>query len=416
MSKNWKNILGPGILFAATAIGVSHLVQSTTAGGKYGLSLLGFVAIALVLKFPFFEFGSRYAVSKGESLIAGYKNLHKAWLYVYLGITLSTMFFVTGAVGVVTISFMENIFGLNSLTGVDHFTHYLLFGICLLILLWGKFDVMERIIKVLSVTMLVTTVVAFIATLFLGPAVEYRELTPKLNNEAWLFLLPLMGWMPTAIDLSTWNSLWTVQKIKSSGYHPTLKETIREFNLGYWISALLAFLFLIMGAFLVYGTSKEVPSSGVAFSSFVLELYTISIGDWAKWIVSIAAFAIMFSTLLTIIDGYNRALKETVLLARSKKPSKSQMNFLEKLFILITGVGGLALIISFENDPDGFKMLINLATTISFIVAPVIAILNYRLVQKDIIGEANSPGMVMKSLSVLGIIFLSAFTFWFIVM
>ena len=34
---------GPGILFACTAIGVSHLVQSTRAGADYGLLILGFV-------------------------------------------------------------------------------------------------------------------------------------------------------------------------------------------------------------------------------------------------------------------------------------------------------------------------------------------------------------------------------------
>ena len=34
---------GPGILFACTAIGVSHLVQSTRAGADFGLMILGFV-------------------------------------------------------------------------------------------------------------------------------------------------------------------------------------------------------------------------------------------------------------------------------------------------------------------------------------------------------------------------------------
>ena len=37
---------GPGILFASTAIGVSHLVQSTRAGANYGFGLLIFIIIA----------------------------------------------------------------------------------------------------------------------------------------------------------------------------------------------------------------------------------------------------------------------------------------------------------------------------------------------------------------------------------
>ena len=34
------------------------------------------------------------------------------------------------------------------------------------------------------------------------------------------------GGTPTAIDLSSWNSLWTVEKIKSSNYHPSLKTSL----------------------------------------------------------------------------------------------------------------------------------------------------------------------------------------------
>ena len=36
----WLAVLGPGILFASTAIGVSHSVQSTRAGAIAGFGLL----------------------------------------------------------------------------------------------------------------------------------------------------------------------------------------------------------------------------------------------------------------------------------------------------------------------------------------------------------------------------------------
>ena len=43
---------GPGILFACTAIGVSHLVQSTRAGADFGLMILGFVRSHVPLPSP----------------------------------------------------------------------------------------------------------------------------------------------------------------------------------------------------------------------------------------------------------------------------------------------------------------------------------------------------------------------------
>ena len=52
---------GPGVLFACTAIGVSHLVQSTRAGADYGLLIIGFVILITLLKYPFFEYGWVFA-------------------------------------------------------------------------------------------------------------------------------------------------------------------------------------------------------------------------------------------------------------------------------------------------------------------------------------------------------------------
>ena len=69
-----QKTLGPGILFASTAIGVSHLVQSTRAGAAYGFGLLIFILIANTFKYPFFEFASRYASATGTSIIDGYKS------------------------------------------------------------------------------------------------------------------------------------------------------------------------------------------------------------------------------------------------------------------------------------------------------------------------------------------------------
>ena len=83
----WK-CFGPGLLFAGTAIGVSHLVQSTRAGADAGLAVTGVILLALIFKFPFFEFGPRYAAATGMTLIDGYLRIGRwaLWLYVLLTI------------------------------------------------------------------------------------------------------------------------------------------------------------------------------------------------------------------------------------------------------------------------------------------------------------------------------------------
>ena len=54
MKKNIFKSLGPGLLFAGAAVGVSHLVQSTRAGADFGFGLLWVLLLATIFKYPFF--------------------------------------------------------------------------------------------------------------------------------------------------------------------------------------------------------------------------------------------------------------------------------------------------------------------------------------------------------------------------
>ena len=60
--------LGPGLLFAGAAIGVSHLVQSTRAGADFGFGLLWALLLSNLFKYPFFLFGPKYSLATGESI------------------------------------------------------------------------------------------------------------------------------------------------------------------------------------------------------------------------------------------------------------------------------------------------------------------------------------------------------------
>lgn len=61
--------MGPGILMASAAVGGSHIVSSTQAGGSYGWSLLLLVILAHVFKYPFFRFGAEYTADTGKTLV-----------------------------------------------------------------------------------------------------------------------------------------------------------------------------------------------------------------------------------------------------------------------------------------------------------------------------------------------------------
>ena len=77
--------IGPGTMLAATAVGVSHLVYSTQAGGNYGFSLAWLIIFIVVLKYPAFRFAVDYASASGHSLVTGYSKISRValtWLAV----------------------------------------------------------------------------------------------------------------------------------------------------------------------------------------------------------------------------------------------------------------------------------------------------------------------------------------------
>ena len=55
LKKTFLQTLGPGLLFAGAAIGVSHLVQSTKAGAEFGFGLFGLYYLFIFLNILFFN-------------------------------------------------------------------------------------------------------------------------------------------------------------------------------------------------------------------------------------------------------------------------------------------------------------------------------------------------------------------------
>ena len=411
---NFLKTLGPGILFASTAIGVSHLVQSTRAGAEFGFMLVPFILAANIFKYPFFEFGSRYANATGESIIDGYRKIGKWMLWLYFIITIGSMFFVSAAVGAVTSGFLQNLFGIS---GFGIWPTLVLFLICAAVLMAGKYGVLDSMIKVIGTVLLVSTVFAFVLALFKGAKYPIETTTsPGLwEDSSILFIIALMGWMPTAVDLSAWNSLWTIERIKQTGYKPTLKETLLDFNLGYITSALLSICFVTLGAYTIYGSELELSNNSGEFANSVVKIVATFIGDWSYLIIAIAGFSIMFGTCIAVFDGYSRSIGRTIALLFSSTNSKDndaphKKNVYNTALIIVT-TGSFVVVFLLGKQ---LQSLVDLATTISFLIAPVIAVVNYRLVTGTLIPDEAKPNLIMRILSWLGITFLTGFAMYFV--
>ncbi len=216
MAQKLNNILktlGPGLMFAGCAIGVSHLVQSTRAGAKYGFAFVIFILLANLFKYPFFEFGPRYSAATGKSLLEGYRLVGKWALWLFVIFTLLTMFIGTAAVTIVTAGLAEQVFGL----GWKSFNWSLVItALCFAILFVGHFQWLNRLMKVVVLVLAVTTLIAFVSAVIRGSSPMVPDFVPPaiLTVSGITFLVSFMGWMPAPIELSVWHSIWSKERNK----------------------------------------------------------------------------------------------------------------------------------------------------------------------------------------------------------
>lgn len=407
---NWKAI-GPGLIWAAAAVGVSHLVQSTRAGANFGFQLVLVVLVANFLKYPFFQFGPRYAIATGESLISGYKRIGKWAVWLFLVLTVGTMFTIQAAVTSVTVGIIESVIP-SSLNTVQITVILLL--ICALVVLIGHYKTLDRLVKGIVVILTLSTIVAVIAAFIKIDIHEISNDQPFVWNTGNVaFLVALVGWMPSAIDISVWNSLWTLAKVKSTGYRPKLKEILFDFNLGYFGTTLLSLAFLSLGALVMFNSGETFSASGVGFANQFFSLYTKSIGSWAFVVIAVAALATMFSTTLTVLDAYPRVLNPVFIALFPKLDKPKKLKSLHMFWIFILVLGAVLIIASFSGK---MKILVDIATTLSFITAPVLGYLNLRAINGKHITPAFKLSLPMKIYSWSGVIVLGGFAMYYLLM
>lgn len=409
-SINWKAI-GPGLIWAGAAVGVSHVVQSTRAGASYGFQLIIVVLLANILKYPFFQFGPRYTVATGESLIDGYRRMGKWVVVLFLLLTVGTMFTIQAAVTSVTVGIITSVFNLS----LNYITvTILLLLLCSVIILLGKYKMLDQVMKgvvlILTLSTIVALIVAFIKS---DHSVISNQLPFEWNVSNVAFVVALAGWMPSAIDIAVWNSGWTLAKIETTGYRPTLKEMLFDFNVGYIGTIILALAFLGLGALVMFNSGTEFANGGTQFANQFFELYTVSIGRWAYPIIAIAALACMFSTTLTVLDAYPRVLNPVAAALVKKAGTKKTQKNLIYVWMIVLLIGAVLIISRFANQ---MKLLVDIATTLSFITAPVLGYLNLKAIQGNNIQKEFRPSKGMVILTWIGIVVLSGFAVYYLLM
>lgn len=399
---------GPGMMLAAAAIGVSHLVMATRAGAEYGFSYIWLIVLIVILKYPAFRFAVDYASATGRSLVTGIaaiSSIARAWLVVAFFVD---MFIATAAVALVTAGLFISVFrlpfsGPQVAVGIT--------VISALILLNGQYRKAEWIVKVLVILFSVLTLAA---TLFALPLIGsdgrdvFAAITPSRSMA--LFVIAVAGWMPMPTTGAIFQSMWVCEKRRSGAGHFEYAEAKSDLHVGYSLTLLLAIAFLVMGTAVLFQTDRVVPASAGAFATEFLSIFTTVLGNWMYPIIAAAALAVMWSSLVALLDAIPRVADRLlgILTGRADDAPRRYTMFLS------CQVAGVALILFFLMQT--FGTFIAFATSMGFLAAPAIAYYNYRAVTSASVIDEFRPDRHLVTWNWISIITLAGFALFYFVL
>lgn len=395
--------LGPGLLFAASAVGVSHLVQSTRAGAQFGLTMAVLIVLACLIKYPAFRFGAEYGASARESLIVGYARQGR-WLLVvcFLAIAIEGLA-VIPAVSLVAAGMTMNFFGIEANEIVFTMATVI---VCSILLLFGRYRVLEGVTKALVAIFAVLSVVAAVAAAASIESGQTVAASFPLTADNVSFAVALAGWMPAGMGGAVFISLWTTAKADAQGRSIALADARFDFNVGYFATIALALCFLVMGAALLFGSPVEMSENSVGFAAQLVGLFTQTVGVWIKPIIELAALAVMFSTVLTVIDGFARVYVDVTQRLAIKTAGLGLGA--DKLYVFYMCLQAIVAFVLLWYFLQRFGQFIDFVTTVGFIVAPVIAALNHRLMSSQMIASDARPPAWLRAWSLCGVVVLTA--------
>ncbi len=384
-----KEKLGPGLVYAGAAVGVSHLVQATTSGANFGLIMAGYLAFVCLVKYPTFLFAARYTGITGKSLVDGYEEMGKWIVMLYFALQMFEYTFAIAGVAITTVALFKSVFGIGM---GDVPLALLLISTCLVILSIGRYPILEDITKTLVIAFtVVTMVVAMVAVV--GIDTQGASLTGSItfDTPTILFLVAAAGWMPTGTAGAVGLSLWVKAKSLRLGRPVTEREAAFDFNVGYGASIFTAVCFVILGTYVLYINQVPLETTGAGFATQFIGLFTSIIGNWMYPLMAFAAITVMFSTLLTLVDLLPRT--STAIVVRLKPQLNAHDSRIYAGFIVVELllVGSVLLLLM-----ESFNTFINLVTSLGFIVAPAVAILNHWVIFSRRVPKERQPGPALR--------------------
>jgi len=321
--------LGPGFILSASVVGSGELIATTSLGAKAGFVTLWVILVSCLVKIVLqLEFG-RQSIIRGVSAMNLMNELPGprfgkrkvswgAWSWLVLWIFKPLQ--LGGIIGGVAIILNIAIPGLSIATWT-----ILTALVVITVMLFGFYNVVEKISLVFMGLFTVFTILALIMVQNTGFAVTWPDIAEglafKLPRGTVGFALAAFGLTGVGGDEILSYNYWCIEKgyarfagprEDNSEWKTRAKGWIRVMYLDAFLSMIVYTIvtaaFFLLGASILYQRG-EVPE-GFRMIETISRIYTDSVGPAAKNIFLIGSFVVLFSTLFAALAIRTRVFSD----------------------------------------------------------------------------------------------------------
>lgn len=288
------NIVGPGIVVAATGVGAADMIATLVAGTHYGYELFWAVIVGVIMKIVLVEGAGRFTLATGKTIFEGWRSLGK-WTIWYFGPYIMIWGFVYGATAMSSSALpLAALFPFLPLA-----VWAIIMGLLGFVMVWfGRYALFEKITAVLVGVMFVTIVgMAIIAVPNIPEML--KGLIPRIPEGGVIYTLALAGGVGGTITLAAYG-YWLREKGWST---PKWMKVMRIDNsVAYVLTGIFVVAMLIVGA-------EVVRAAGIAISAGdegLLDLSTVlreKYGDVVGIGFLVGFWAAAFTSLIGVWNG-----------------------------------------------------------------------------------------------------------------
>ncbi|MGI9473460.1 MAG: Nramp family divalent metal transporter [Rubripirellula sp.] len=327
--------LGPGFILSASIVGSGELIATTIVGAKAGFVLMWFIIFSCLVKVAVqIEFG-KHAICSGESTMASLNTLpgpkfgNANWsIWTWLLLMSGKMLQVGGIVGGVVLAIEEFVPSLSSMPARVVVTYLVAISVSLLVFR-GYYVLIEKASLIMIGAFTLFTIASLIALQSTELAISGGEFfsgfVPSIPTETVVLFAAIGAFGITGVggdEIMAYN-YWLLEKGYASYAGPKTGSEEWERRARGWIRimyldatlamiayTLMTVMFYLLGAAVLHRQGM-VPESGDLISTLG-NMYTESLGPWARSLFVVGALVVLYSTLFAALAAWTRMFSDAL--------------------------------------------------------------------------------------------------------